>query len=262
MKSVLFFLSMVTCTLLSAQTGGTLTLSFTQKPHTSYEATNNVMAVWIQTSTGTFVKTRTRNAGGGTSDHLPVWATNAGGSAGNCLAANCNVLGAITGATLNNFSTRNFSWDGTNASGNLVADGTYKITVESTWNHGSTATTTRSFTFVKGTVADVQTPAADANFTGISLAWNPAGAGVEEKTSDLIVSIKPNPSLIGVFNVEFNYAIRVSAINLAGEEVYTEDVQMNEVSKTVNLSNLTSGIYFICVTNGTSVSKHKVVINK
>ena len=262
MKSVLFFLSMVTCTLLSAQTGGTLTLSFTQKPHTSYEATNNVMAVWIQTSTGTFVKTRTRNAGGGTSDHLPVWATNAGGSAGNCLAANCNVLGAITGATLNNFSTRNFSWDGTNASGNLVADGTYKITVESTWNHGSTATTTRSFTFVKGTVADVQTPAADANFTGISLAWNPAGAGVEEKTSDLIVSIKPNPSLIGVFNVEFNYAIRVSAMNLAGEEVYTEDVQMNEVSKTVNLSNLTSGIYFICVTNGTSVSKHKVVINK
>ena len=262
MKSILFSLSIVTCTLLSAQTQGTLTLSFTQTPHTSYEATNNVMAVWIQTSTGTFVKTRTRNAGGGTSDHLPVWASNAGGSAGNCLAANCNVLGAITGATLNNFSTRNFSWDGTNTSGNLVADGTYKITVESTWNHGSAATTTRSFTFVKGTVADVQTPAADANFTGISLAWNPASSGIKEETPEMIVSIHPNPSLNGVFNVEFNYATRVSAMNLAGEEVYTEDVKMNEVSKTVNLSNLTSGVYFICVTNGTSVSKHKVVINK
>ena len=115
---------------------------------------------------------------------------------------------------------------------------------------------------MKGTVADVQTPAADANFTGISLAWNPASSGIKEETPEMIVSIHPNPSLNGVFNVEFNYATRVSAMNLAGEEVYTEDVKMNEVSKTVNLSNLTSGVYFICVTNGTSVSKHKVVINK
>jgi hypothetical protein len=74
------------------------------------------MAVWIQSSTGAFVKTRARNAGGGTSDHLPVWAVNAGGSAGNCLTASCNTVGAVTGATLNNFSTRNFSWDGTDAS--------------------------------------------------------------------------------------------------------------------------------------------------
>jgi hypothetical protein len=262
MKSTLLTFALFACHLLTAQTQGTLTLSFTQTPHTSYQGTKNVMAVWIQSSTGAFVKTRARNAGGGTSDHLPVWAVNAGGSAGNCLTSSCNTVGAITGATLNNFSTRNFSWDGTDASGNVVADGTYKITVESTWNHGSAATTTRSYTFVKGAAADVQTPASDANFTGISLAWNPGGVGVEEKTSDMIVSIQPNPSLNGVFNVEFNYAIRVSAVNLAGEEVYTEDVQMNELSKTVNLSNLTSGVYFICVTNGTSVSKHKVVINK
>ncbi len=262
MKSLFLSISFFVCTLLSAQTGGTLTLSFTQTPHTSYEATNNVMAVWIQTSTGTFVKTRTRNAGGGTSDHLPVWATNAGGSAGNCLAANCNVLGAITGATLNNFSTRNFSWDGTNASGNLVADGTYKITVESTWNHGSASTTTRSYTFVKGAAQDVQTPPSDANFTNITLAWNPAGSGLVEKTPEMAVTIRPNPSLNGVFIVEFNYATRVSAMNLAGEEVYTEDVKMNEVSKEVDLSSLTSGVYFICVTNGSAISKHKVVINK
>jgi hypothetical protein len=68
MKSILFSLSMVACTLLSAQTGGTLTLSFTQTPHTSFQGTKNVMAVWIESSIGTFVKTRARNAGGGTSD--------------------------------------------------------------------------------------------------------------------------------------------------------------------------------------------------
>jgi hypothetical protein len=65
-----------------------------------------------------------------------------------------------------------------------------------------------------------------------------------------------------VFNVEFNYATRISATNLAGEEVYAEDVNMNEVSKEVNLSKMSSGVYFICVTNGSAVSKNKVVINK
>lgn len=262
MKSLFLSISFFVSSLLSAQTTGTLTLAFSQTPHTSYQGTKNVMAVWIETSTGTFVKTRARNAGGGTSDHLAVWAVKSGGPAGNCLAANCNVLGAITGATLSNFGNRNFSWDGTDASGNVVPDGTYKITVESTWNHGSAATTTRSYTFVKGAAQDIQTPASDANFTNITLAWNPAGSGLAEKTPEIIVSIKPNPSANGVFNVTFNYATRVSAINLAGEEVYAEEVKMNEVYKEVDLSNLTSGVYFICLTNGSAVSKHKVVFSK
>jgi len=262
MKSLFLSISLMVGATLSAQTTGTLTLAFSQTPHTSYQGTKNVMAVWIESSTGTFVKTRARNAGGGTSDHLAVWAVKAGGSAGNCMAANCNVLGATTGATLSNFGNRNFSWDGTDASGNVVPDGTYKIIVESTWNHGSAATTTRTYTFVKGAAQDVQTPASDANFTNISLAWNPAGSGLVEKTPEMLVSIQPNPSANGIFNVEFNYATRISAMNLAGEEVYAVDVKMNEVSKDVDLSSLTSGVYFICVTNGSAVSKNKVVINK
>ena len=262
MKSLFLSISLFTCTLLSAQTQGTLSFSFTQTAHTSYTGNKNVLAVWIQSSTGTFVKTRLRYAGGGTSDHLPTWAVNSGGSASNCMAANCNKVGATTGATLTNFSTRTLTWDGTDASGNLVADGTYKVTIQSTWNHGSSATTTKSYTFTKGTAADVQTPADDANFTGIALAWNPSGAGVVETTNDIIVNIHPNPSANGIFTVDFNYAIRVSALDLAGEEVFVEDVKMNEVSKTVDLSNLTNGVYFICVDNGKGLSKHKVVINK
>jgi hypothetical protein len=262
MKSLFLSISLFVCSLLNAQTTGTLTLAFSQTPHTSFEGTKNVMAVWIESSTGTFVKTRARNAGGGTSDHLAVWAVKSGGSAGNCMSASCNTLGATTGATLSNFGNRNFNWDGTDVSGNILPDGTYKITVESTWNHGSAATTTRSYTFVKGAAQDVQTPASDANFTNISLAWNPAGSGLVENTLEMVVSIQPNPSANGVYNVEFNYATKVSAMNLAGEEVYTEDVKMNEVSKTVDLSNVSTGVYFICVTNGSAVSKHKVVINK
>jgi len=262
MKSLLLSISLFACSFLQAQTQGTLTFTFTQTAHTSYTGTKNVMAVWIQSSTGTFIKTRMRNAGGGTSDHLPTWAANSGGAAGNCMSANCNVVGATTGATLSNFSTRTITWDGTDASGNLVADGTYKVTIQSTWNHGGSATVTKSYTFTKGTAADVQTPADDANFTGIALAWNPSGAGVAETTNDMNVSIRPNPSSNGIFTVDFNYATNVSAVNLAGEEVYSEEIKMNEVSKTLNLSNVPNGVYFICVSNGVTISKHKVVINK
>ena len=261
MKNILLSISLAFAASLQAQTPGTLTLTFTQTPHTSYQGTKNVMAVWIQSSTGSFVKTRARNAGGGTSDHLPVWAVNAGGSAGNCMSGNCNTTGATTGATLTNFSTRTFTWDGTDASGNNVPDGTYKITVESTWNHGSSATTTRSYTFVKGTSPDVQTPAADANFTGISLAWNPTAATTQEIT-ELSVSIHPNPSNNGVFTVDFKNATKISVVNLAGEEVMAEEIKQNEHSKTVNLGNVPNGVYFICVSNGSSVSKNKVVIEK
>ena len=262
MKSLLLSISLFTCGLLQAQTQGTLSFSFTQTAHTSYTGNKNVLAVWIQSSTGTFVKTRLRYAGGGTSDHLPTWAVNSGGTASNCMATACNKVGATTGATLTSFGTRTLTWDGTDASGNLVADGTYKVTIESCWNHGTSAKTTRSFTFTKGTAADVQTPADDANFTGIALAWNPSGAGVEETTNDINVSIHPNPSSNGIFTVDFNYATNVSAVNLAGEEVYTEEIKMNEVSKTLNLSNVPNGVYFICVSNGVTISKHKVVINK
>lgn len=262
MKNLVLSFTLFTAIFVHAQTQGTLTLTFTQVPHTSFQGTKNVMAVWIQTSSGAFVKTRTRNAGGGTSDHLQTWASNSGGSAGNCMSANCNVVGATTGATLSNFSSRTITWDGTDASGNLVPDGTYKITVESTWNHGSSGTTTRSYTFVKGPAADIQAPAADANFTTIGLAWNPSSVGVTEMPKDVIVSIHPNPSTNAIFTVDFNQATKISALNLAGEEVYVEEVKQNEISKSVNLSKLPNGVYFICVSNGTAVSKNKVVINK
>ena len=261
MKITIITIALVLSNLLCAQTQGTLTLAFTQTPHTSYTGNKNVMAVWIQTSSGAFVKTRKRNAGGGTSDHLPIWAVNSGGNANNCMSGACNTVGATTGATLNSFGTINVSWDGTDASGNLVPDGTYKITVESCWNHGNTAKASRSYTFTKGPNADIQNPTDDANFTGIALAWNPSGAGVEEIASPLEVVISPNPSLNGIVEVAFNMATSISVYNMAGEELLIVPV-LNEQKKVLNLSAMPNGVYFIAVTNGKTTLKEKVVVNK
>lgn len=261
MKITIFSIAMFLFTIASAQTQGTLSLTFTQTPHTAYTGNKNVMAVWIQTSTGTFVKTRKRNAGGGTSDHLPIWAVNSGGNANNCMSGACNTVGATTGATLNSFGTISVSWDGTDASGNLVADGTYKITVESCWNHGNTAKASRSYTFTKGPNADVQTPTDDANFTGISLAWNPSGAGVNEVTEPIQVSISPNPSNTGIIEVGFNEATSITVYDMAGAEILVVPV-INEQKKTLNLTGVPNGIYFVEVTNGKYSVKEKLVINK
>lgn len=261
MRHSFLIFTLLLSSFISAQTQGTLTLTFTQTPHTSYTGNKNVMAIWIQTSSGTFVKTRKRNAGGGTSDHLPIWAVNSGGNANNCMSGACNTVGATTGATLNNFGTINVSWDGTDASGNLVADGTYKITVESCWNHGNTAKASRSFTFTKGPNADIQTPTDDANFTGIALAWNPSGAGVAEVASPLLVQISPNPTSSGQVEVSFNEATSITVYNMAGAEILVVPV-LNEQKKTLNLSAVPNGIYFVEVSNGKTSVKEKIVINK
>jgi len=169
----LMFLGLFTQTF-NAQTNGTLTFNCTTIAHTGYSGTKNVLAIWIQTNSGAFVKTYYRYAGGGTSDHLPTWAVNSGGTAGNCLATSCNVVGATTGATLNGAVTKSITWNGTDLSGNQMPDGVYKVTIQETWNHGTSGTVTRSFSFNKGPASDIQTPTTDANFSNLSLQWIPA----------------------------------------------------------------------------------------
>ena len=244
-----------------AQTSGTLTFSFTTIAHTGYSGTKNVLAVWIETNSGQFVRTKLRYAGGGTNDHLPTWAVNAGGSASNCLSASCNISGATTGATLPGAVTKTITWDGTNVSGTQMADGTYKVAIQETWNHGG-GTVTRYFTFVKGPSSDVQSPAADGNFTGMSLAWNPSAAGVEENETEKGVKIYPNPSSSGIFTIEFDHADKLKVVNVLGVSVMEEKISSDDSKKSIDLSRFSNGVYFICLTDGAKTTEHRVVINK
>ncbi len=261
MKLFALTLPLFLSTLLFGQTPGTLTLNFTQTPHTSYTGTKNVMAVWIETNSGTFVKTRKRNVGGGTKDHLPTWAVKSGGTANNATSAACNTVGATTGATLNNFGAISVTWDGTDVSGNLVADGTYKIIIESTWNHGNTNTTTRTFTFTKGPNADVQSPSDDSNFTGILLSWQPSGVGIEEVNAPLQFHVQPNPSADGIFNLSFNQADKVKVFDLNGKLMIEENVK-GLTQKQLNLNAFQNGYYVIEVSNGLERTEQKVLLNQ
>jgi len=270
MKKLLSILSFVTVFglgSLSAQTDGTLTVTFTEvaKTPTYNGNAQHDLAVWIQSNTGTFIKTKRRYAGSGTNDHLPTWSVNAGGTAGNCLATACNTLDATTGATRSTWTTYTVTWDGKKgaaATGTLQADGVYKVAIQSTWNHGTSGTTMQTYTFTKGATPDHQMPADNAFFTGVMLDWVPVATGVNEMANAPVFSIYPNPTN-GVFNVDFKNATSIKVMNTLGAVIYEEKIeQSTEGSKKIDLSNFANGIYFISVSNNQATSNHKIILEK
>lgn len=247
----------------NSQTPGQLSFSFNALSHTSYSGTKSVMAVWIQTSTGAFVKTGLRNVGNGTKDHLQTWALNSGGSATNALSASCNVVSATTGATFTSFGTHSVVWDGTDVNGVIVADGTYKITIEETWNHGTSNTVVRSFTFQKGPNSDIQSPTTDANFDGISLNWTATSSADVKKNNLDAVSISPNPSKDGLFVIDYKLASSITVYNMLGVMVLPEQLKAGDTGKkTLDLSENANGVYLVRIKDGTQVRNYRVVVNK
>lgn len=255
----------------NAQTQGTLTWSFTPTSHTGFSGdARHVLAVWIETSTGTFVKTKIRNVGPSTNDHLPTWAAKAGcASTTNAVGSGCNTTDATTGATLTSYATRTGTWDGKNVNGAVngttVADGAYRLAVQQTWNHGSSATTTVYYNFTKGTSPDHQTPAADANFSAITLDWVPFPAGVDAiNYAQANAAVYPNPSRDGNITVHYSNASKIRITNILGTEVanYKVALSAQEADLMVDLGNVANGIYMVQVSNEQSLATYKVLINK
>jgi hypothetical protein len=254
-----------------AQTQGTLTWSFTPTSHTGYSGTRHVLAVWIETSTGTFVKTKMRYVGGGTDDHLPTWAAKAGCSNVNAIltSTGCNTTDATTGATLASYAMRTGTWDGKNVNGAVngttVADGAYRLAVQETWNHGTSGTTTVYYNFTKGTVADHQTPAGDANFSAITLDWVPFPTGIDEVNfAQANASVYPNPSRDGNVTIHYSNANKIRITNILGTAIanYKVALSAEENDLSIDLSAYANGIYMVQVSNDQSVATYKVLVNK
>ncbi|MFC6223553.1 T9SS type A sorting domain-containing protein [Hymenobacter artigasi] len=124
------------------------------------------------------------------------------------------------------------------------------------------------------------TPATSANyyvgFHAISLA-NQGFLAVDDlsitagplATSEALkraVSVFPNPSNTGVFNLEIHganakQAMSVEVTNMLGQRVYTGSAKDN-FSNSVNLSSLASGIYSIKVRNGEEYTQQQISIVK
>ena len=257
---------------LYAQTVGTLTFTFMPVAKSPcYSGSQNVLAAWIQTSGGAFVKTKLAYAGCCatcccTYDHMPSWSVNAGGVAGDC--GNANVTDATTGATLSSFTAKSFIWDGKNVSGasngTTVTDGVYQVAIQATWSHGTTSTAMTTYTFTKGPSAYNRTITGDANFGNISIKWQPSTTtSINEAVNvNPTINVYPNPTE-GVFNVDFSNATNIKVFNALGVIVYDEKIeQATTGTKHIDLTTFSNGIYFINVSNRTNSSNHRILLNK
>lgn len=252
----------------SAQTTGTLTFNFT----TLNQGTSKcVMAVWIENSAGLFIKTKIRYLGDGTTDHLPVYGVKSGGSVSDAMSG--NVVDATTGATRSSSTTpvawgpKSLSWNGTDVSGTVVADGVYKVWVEAAWNDGDPDIhdyINTGYSFTKGATINSSVPASDVVLNAMTLVWTPTGLSLDSvyKTK---VAIYPNPSN-SVINVVYNDipVSKIDVVNVLGQVVKSVklDPSKSETSESIDLSGNANGLYIINVSTNETSSSYKVILDK
>jgi hypothetical protein len=136
----------------------------TLSDHGSYSP-ENVGAIWIATSSGTWVKT------------LKVWGTirvghlNAWNSATASAGFTNRTVDAITGATLSSFQTHMVTWNCTDDTRTAVPDGAYRVYFETA---DSNAAGPNSYVdFTKGAAAQTLSPSDATYFKSIKLVFTP-----------------------------------------------------------------------------------------
>lgn len=235
MKKAFFTVSLVFVVgFVAAQTAGTLTVKATTSKGTSpKEFPDNLVAIWVSNSTNGFVKTLLGSKSNEYKKDLKNWlaATTVAGS-------QYNVVDALTSATYHAHAERSGTWNGTNVSKVLVADGTYKVHFEMADNDNSRNYT--SFTFTKGPAAVNLTPAAVSGFSGISIQWVPLTSGINEVKVPSLYKIAPNP---------VKDIIVIPGFGVKGIEIYTLNGSeiMKSTGNQVNVSDLPKGVYLLNV---------------
>jgi hypothetical protein len=136
----------------------------TVSDHGSYSP-ENVGAIWIATSSGTFVKT------------LKVWGTirishlNAWNSATASAGFTNRTVDAITGATLSSFQTHMVTWNCTDDTRTTVPDGAYRVYFETADSNSGGPNSYVDFT--KGATAQTLSPPDATYFKSIKLVFTP-----------------------------------------------------------------------------------------
>jgi len=230
--------------LISAQTTGTLSVSVATSSTGGTYAPRNILAIWVEDSSGKFVKTLLAYADK-RKTHLNTWeaSTTAAGSV-------YNSVDAITGATQSSHATRTCSWNGTDYNKTLVPDGDYKLRMELTDKNGTG--NVASFTFTKGPNSQKLTPAdVLPTFKYVSLAWASTVTAIDsEITSSNAMVVFPNPGS-GQFTVLAKDIQHVRVTDLSGKEICKSQTPV------FDLTGQPKGIYLVTVK-----TKHETFVQK
>ena len=202
----------------------------------------NVEAIWIEDSSGRFVKSLLVYAAARISE-LTNWNTASAG----------NKVDALTGATQSTHGVRTCTWNGTNVLGVVVADGTYTVKMELT-DKNSTGNV-GTFTFVKGTSSQTQTPAAVPSFSALTLKWTPSiGTAVEDVKMSNLYQVYPNPTASSIYVNGLDIQ-QIEIFNLTGKSLIKTNLH------NVNLNALPKGVYVIQINSETGTVMKKLIKN-
>ncbi len=260
--SMVFICLLLIATGVKAQTAGTLTFNVTPTTHSGSYSAKHFIAVWVENSSGGFIKTRTRlGSSGNSNSHLIAWKAKSASS----------VVDATTGATLNTYGALSYTWLANDLTGSapyaIVPDGYYRISIECAWDDSMTLGTGRDSTsvvFYKGPSPVSFNPPSVTNFGSMSINWVPQGVDVPEFTNTNDIKVYPNPTN-GSININLTNECVGSVIkveNMLGQTVYLENVeQINSGIKTIDLGNNPNGIYFVTIQNKDSKLQYKVLLN-
>jgi hypothetical protein len=145
--------------------GGSLTINANtaQTPNAVY-APNNVLAIWVEDSTGAFVKTLYRASATYTL-RLVAWSA---------IAPAADVDG-LSGASRTAMAPVTATWNMTNKAGAVVPDGTYTIRMELSDSNATQEGQNNQgeFTVIKGPSPQSQTALTSGGFTNVSLNYTP-----------------------------------------------------------------------------------------
>lgn len=246
-----------------AQTSGSLTFNYTN-PKPGSNAVMNVMAVWIENSNGTFIKTRCRYWSNKSSDHLPSWKSKSGQ----------NIIDATTGATLKSstnptaFGAKTIIWNGTDVNGNVVSDGTYKVLVESAWSNPEPPANQHnfvsSFTFEKSTSNTTLTPS-DPNLTNVSVTWTPSSSTTSDTEFSNSWNVSPNPAK-NYLDIGFINDLKIKTVNITGLDgkiLRSDKWSIGNSTIRIDVSGLKDGIYYVeLILENNEVISKPFIINK
>jgi hypothetical protein len=243
---------------LFAQTPGTLTCTFTTTSSGGYTP-KNCFAVWIETSSGTFIKTKIKQSSSSNMDHLATLTSHTNYN---------NYTDAVAGTTRTTNGLVTVTWNGTDLTPAVVADGGYKVWVEFAWGSSlTTGKTVQSFSFTKGTATDHQTPASTTNITGITLDWVPTYVGIDENQQKEAFSVTPNPvnsqsTVTYSLNQPSDVTISLSDVNGKLVKVLIDENQ-DAGNYSMPLSvNAKPGIYFLKFYTGRTEHTERIVITQ
>jgi flagellar hook assembly protein FlgD len=242
-----------------AQTTGNLSVSFGTTFTGGSYGTKYLLAAWIETSGGTFIKTKLRYAKSSNLDHLATWTGKSGGS----------VVDAISSTTRPAPETLTFTWNGTDVSTAVVTDGTYKVWLEMAWGSSlTTGKTVQSFSFTKGVAADHQT-GATTNFTGVTLDWVPTFVGIADNQPKETFSITPNPvNSQSTINYSLNELsdVTVGLYDVSGKLVKVlcdENQAAGNHNLPLSLSaSVKPGIYFVKMNTGKTQHTQRILVSQ